>query len=85
MITPEQKKEIKKVLGTRYTVDILSVLKKKELFNLKGKPFSQSFIRSVLNGHSNNVVIENIIFELYRKKKKQQTNLLNKRTKMLSQ
>jgi len=84
MITPEQKKEIKKILGSRYTTSILSVLSKKEVFNLKGEPFSQSYIRSVLNGHSNNVVIENIIFELYRSKKKQQTSILKKRTKILS-
>lgn len=83
MITETEKKEIKKVLGSRYTTEILDVLRDKDIKSKFGEAYSSSYIRSVLNGNSNNIVIENIIFELYKKKKKQQTKNKQKRTKML--
>nr|WP_297306367.1 hypothetical protein [uncultured Flavobacterium sp.] len=83
MITETEKNEIKKVLGSRYTTEILEVLRTKDIRNAKGETYSSSYIRSIMNGNSNNNVIENIIFELFNKRKKEQTKSKQKRKKML--
>lgn len=83
MITEAERIEIKKVLGSRYTADILDVLRDREIKNAKGEAYSPSYIRSILNGNSNNIEIENTIFEFYQSKKREQTKVNRNRAKML--
>lgn len=83
MITEAERIEIKKVLGSRYTADILEVLRDRQIKNAKGEPYSPSYIRSILNGNSNNNEIENIIIEFCQTRKREQTKNKKMRTKML--
>lgn len=75
MITTEDKNTIVKYLGKQYSRKILPELSRLELFNQKGKPFSTRSINGIVNGETENLGIENIIFKLVHKVKKSRENL----------
>ncbi|AXT19303.1 hypothetical protein D7030_13215 [Flavobacteriaceae bacterium AU392] len=70
MITPLEKKKLKNFLKSNYAQDVLKVLKKRNVTNRKGNPYSESMIRNVLSGQENQD-IEDAIFEVYSNRKEQ--------------
>lgn len=68
MITVAQKKQLKKVLGNRYSVRVISYLTENKIFNKNGQPFSKGYISHVLNGRNEDLNIESALFFLYEQK-----------------
>jgi hypothetical protein len=75
MITKNQAKKIKDILGHRYTSVILKYLEENNIKNSKGMPYTSESIRVVMNGFSPNerleVQIYNAVF-YYKLKKKEE-------------
>jgi hypothetical protein len=67
MITKQQKKRIKKILGNHYVAVIQEELNSQEKFNKDGNPYSSSQITNVMNGQPHKV-IEDSIFSATQKK-----------------
>ncbi len=70
MITTEEKIKIKKVLGHRYGSSLEKFMIEKGYTNEKGKSYSISMIRNVMNGIPHET-IEKAIFELVAIKKQE--------------
>ena len=68
MITKQQKKAIKQLLGHRYVEAIQSRLLKKGLLNRKKQIYSPPQITNVMNGVPHRT-IEDVIFELVSEEK----------------
>jgi len=69
MIKNAQRKKFKKVLKGRFSKDVLTSLKVKNIVNEEGKPFSVSFISHVFNGRYDNEDIETAILEVFQERK----------------
>ncbi len=74
MISPEERIQIKKILGHRYGNSVAEFMKKEGYRNEKGEPYSTSMIRNVMNGISN-ATVEKGIFQFVAIKKKEQKAL----------
>lgn len=72
MIPINKQKEIKKVLGHRYAIDIAEIAQKKGLLNDKGNTYTPNYIAQVLSGRFNNLELLNIIFDEFKTKKRKQ-------------
>lgn len=70
MITEIQKQKLKKVLGRRYAPDIVEVLKEKDIKKSNGQEYSEAYVRQVFNGRFDNVEVTNVIYEVYKVKKR---------------
>ena len=71
MISQLDKQELSLTLGKNYSAAILLFLKSKEIVNPSTRePYSDSFIRQVMNGNKENVDIELSIWELYEQRQK---------------
>ena len=69
MITPEQKKQLKKVLKGDYIADVKRKLAHKKITSKKGTPYSDRMISHVFNGRYQNKAIEEAIFKVYIERK----------------
>lgn len=70
MITPKQRKEFTKAVGTRYVKRIRAFLEEKNIVNSEGNPYSDSTIKHVFNGSFSNNAIENAFYEVCKEAKK---------------
>ncbi len=64
MLTEEQRKKFKDLVGNHYTNSIMEKLKEQKITNKNGKPYSAHYIRMVFNGYRRNFEIEKVIMEL---------------------
>jgi hypothetical protein len=60
MITKQQKRRIKKILGNHYVSVIQEELNSQEKVNKDGNPYSSSQIRNVMSGQPHEVIEEAI-------------------------
>jgi len=58
MITQEQKKRLKEIIGSKCLLQLSRYFNECEIFNREGDPYSQVFISGVLNGRLANPTIE---------------------------
>ena len=63
MITEDQKKAFKEILGNHYTAKVISVLKKEGVKDTSGKTHSAKMITQVFNGETPHVLIEDAIIK----------------------
>lgn len=71
MISRDQKKKLKIFLKNDYIKDVLSLLKKRGITRNDGEHYSETTIRSILNGHRENIDIENALIQVYIARKEQ--------------
>lgn len=84
MITPEERKHLKKILGNNYVPSVREKLKKKGYYKSDGSEYSDSSIKGALNKGQNNFNIEECICEVYYEKKEQLENIKKMKKKLLS-
>lgn len=84
MISPEETKQLKNIIGSTYTEDVLELLNTKGIRNRNGHPHTAEYVRVVFIGLRSNQDIEAAIWELAQLKKaeadevaKQKENILN--------
>ncbi len=83
MITSEQRTELKKQLGPRYTKGVLEILKKQKVISPSGESYTSSTVRNVLAGNQENETIENAIYDYVKQKKEKTARLTQKRKEFL--
>lgn len=64
MITIQEKKQLKQVLGNNYTSRVIKILDERGIKNTRGFSFSTNSIRQVFNGNISNLEIEIAIYDL---------------------
>lgn len=64
MITIQEKKQLKQVLGNNYTSRVIKILEDRGIKNTRGLSFSTNSIRQVFNGNISNLEIEIAIYDL---------------------
>lgn len=87
MITKDEAKQIKTILGAHYTGLVQKVLLEEGALNKNGKAHTANQIRVVLSGNSNNDTIEKAIFKAVEKKQlelEERKNILTKKTVALT-
>lgn len=84
MITQNQYSEFKILLKNDYVDDVLKELKKRNILSRHNKPYSESMIRKVFNGISDNTDIEKAIIKVYERRKKQHEALEEKKQQLLA-
>lgn len=82
MINEEVSIRIKSILGHRYTPKIQAYLTNNKIFNAQGKPFSDGYVRQIVNGIKEDSRIEERIIMLCEETKEHYTNV-NKRKENL--
>ena len=83
MITPAQKEKIVEVLGKHYSRKILVHLMLNDLKTRSGRNFRPLYIRQLIGGFEENLIIEDEIFELVEITFNNNKAKLTKREKML--
>ena len=83
MILKTERTKLKRILKSRYIDDILTMLGDKGVTNASGEAFSKAFISQVFNGKEEHSEIEDIIFDLYDKRKMQMSKMKVKRKMIL--
>lgn len=76
MISVEDKQIIIENLGVQYSKKILPEVNKKKLRNRYNKPYSNRSINDIVNGDTENLPIEKIIFQLVKKTKIEKQELI---------
>ena len=71
MIQETEKQTIIKYLGKHPSRKIIPYLNSKKCFNSKSKPFSPKSIQNIINGETENTVVETHIFKLVATSKKE--------------
>jgi hypothetical protein len=71
MISKNDQKRLKKLLGHTYSREVSAILKKKRIVNKFGKPHTSEYIRMVFQGYRENSAIEQAIIELAIERKKE--------------
>ncbi len=69
MIKKEERKELKKYLSSDYVSEVCAMLEENNILSRSGTFYSESMIRRVFNGYTENVGIENAILIVYQKRK----------------
>lgn len=75
MITKNEQKRLKPIIGSHYTAAVLKILSAKRIRNKNGLPHNATYVRMVFQGFRNNKEIENAIWKLAVYKKKEIKNL----------
>lgn len=83
MITKNEQKQLKQIIGLHYTSTVLNILSTKRIRNKNGRPYKAAYIRAVFQGLRNNERIENVIWELAIDKKIELKILNNKKEAIL--
>jgi len=83
MINKVQKKSIITNLGKQYSPAIIEHLNKKQIFNSKNLPFSPKSIQNIVNGLSDNILVEKQIFVLLQKIKTNKAKELQERKEII--
>jgi len=79
MITPEQTKALKLLLGNNYCTEVKALLTKRMVVNRKGEPHTGAAISYVLTGDRQNPDIEKALFDVAASRKKE----INERDELL--
>jgi hypothetical protein len=83
MIKKEEREELKKYLSSDYVNEVHELLKEKNILSRNGTFYSDSMIRRVFNGYSENKNIENAILSVYQIRKDVRTSELKAKRKIL--
>ncbi|WP_130735449.1 hypothetical protein [Flavobacterium sp. J27] len=70
MIKPFEKQIIVNYLGKQPSKRIIPVLNEKKIFNARGKSFSPKSIQDILNGKTENRIVETEIIKIVKAEKK---------------
>ncbi len=84
MITLEEKKRLKKILGNNYVHKVKTKLKEKGYLKSDGSEFSESSIKKTLNDGMKNRDIVECIYLVLEEKEEQLKSIEEKRKKLLS-
>ncbi len=79
MITKNEQKRLKPIIGSHYTAAVLKILMAKRIRNKNGLPHNATYIRMVFQGFRNNKEIETAIWELALYKKNALNDLNRKK------
>lgn len=82
MITTQQKEQIISILGKHYSPEIINYLEYKNIKPLRADSFSSIIIQNIMNGATENLLVENAILDLTEKVKKTILRLENKKLKL---
>lgn len=63
MISKQERKRLKKILGKEYSEAVSIELSKENAVNKHGQPYTSSHIRIIFNGVRNSPVIESAIYK----------------------
>lgn len=77
MIQAVEKQTIIKYLGKHPSRLIIPHLNRKKIFNSKGKSFSPKSIQNIINGETDNTIVEMEIFKIVATKKEEAQKLEN--------
>lgn len=77
MVFPNEKETIIKYLGKHFSRKIIPYLNSKKCLNQKGSPYSPKSIQNIVNGETDNPIVEEKIFELVATEKKKAEKLIN--------
>lgn len=83
MITEDQKKAFKEVLGSHYSKKVQSVLVEKGITDNSGKTHSNKMIIQVMNGETGHYLIEDAIITAVENQVKANQKLKRKKEKLL--
>jgi len=83
MIKKEEREELKKYLSSDYVNEVHELLKEKNILSRNGAFYSNSMIRRVFNGYSENKNIENAILSVYQIRKNARSVELKTKRKIL--
>ncbi|EHO05368.1 hypothetical protein HMPREF9714_03306 [Myroides odoratimimus CCUG 12901] len=83
MINEKLSIRIKSILGHRYTPKIQTHLTNNKVFNAQGNPFSDGYVRQIVNGIKEDLRIEEEILKLCEDVKEHYTNVKNRKQKLL--
>lgn len=83
MITIEEKKRLKEILGNDYVPKVRFKLKEKGYLKTSGKEYSDSSIKGTLNEGQNNSDIVECIYEVYYEKLHQLDSIREMRKNLL--
>lgn len=77
MIFPNEKETIVKYLGKHFSRKIIPYLNSNKCFNSKGKSYSPKSIQNIVNGETDNPIVEVLIFRLVATEKAAAEKLIN--------
>lgn len=75
MITNTERKQIKKVLVSKWIPDVIEKLTKNNILNKKGQPYTKAFISHVFNGKHEQHFIESAILDVYQERIQQHAKM----------
>lgn len=84
MFSEKEQKRTIEVLGKHYSNSVIEYLQTKKILNAKGKPFSQSSIRLVVNRVTENKMLELEILKLVDKTERSNITIANRRKKYIA-
>lgn len=84
MINENQRVKLKKLLGPKYTSEVLKILDNRKVVNRIGGKYTSGSVRNVLAGKQENIQIENAIYDLAFSKRKVNNDLEDKRKQLLN-
>ncbi|MBW1296422.1 hypothetical protein [Aquimarina litoralis] len=75
---------MKKLLGLKYTSEVLKILDNRKVVNRIGGKYTSGSVRNVMAGKQQNIQIENAIYDLAFSKRKVNEDLEDKRKQLLN-
>ena len=82
MISKNEQKRLKKLLGHQYAKEVSAILKRKKITNKFGVAHSAEYIRMVFQGYRKNTDIERAIIDLAIQRKKEKDSLLRSKSNL---
>lgn len=70
MIKKTVRTKLQRTFKGRYIKEVQEKLLEKNIFSLKGRPYTANYISQIFHGIRHNEIIENAILEVYQEKKK---------------
>lgn len=83
MITKTERKQMKKILISKWIPDVIEKLKANNVVNKKGEPYTKGYISHVFNGKNDHPVIEDFIFDVYQERKQKLSKMREERLSKL--
>tara|TARA_R110002096_G_scaffold432559_1_gene649616 strand:- start:7810 stop:8073 length:264 start_codon:yes stop_codon:yes gene_type:complete len=84
MITEDQKKAFKEVLGSHYTAKVRAILKEQGVKDTFGKTHSARMITQVFNGETAHVLIEDAIVTAVEQQLQENKKIERKKQKLIN-
>ncbi|WP_417365624.1 hypothetical protein [Flavobacterium beibuense] len=83
MVSDDDRKKLKVLLGSRYTTEVLQVLAENNIINQStGQPYSTGFISNVFAGVYENTEIEDAFYTVYERREEKQNAIKWKRERL---